>query len=215
MICCSITIGKPVFSGIIETVGTVRAATPAGDAQLLKVSTGLQDIALGESIAVNGVCLTVAKYNASGEVEFFASTETLSRSNLGKLRVGSRVNIERSVTLSTRLSGHLVQGHVDGKAELSTTTTLNEATSLSLTLPQNLYPYCVEKGSIAIDGISLTINALGRAHKLGHFSVAITIIPHTWCHTNLQFCSLGDELNVEVDVLAKYVERLCRAYPKQ
>ena len=203
-----------MFSGIIEQVGLVRDVVAVGPSRLLTLDTGFVDLTLGESVAVNGVCLTVTRHDGAGGADFFISPETLERSNLSVVTARTRVNLERSVTLATRLSGHLVQGHVDGKAWLSAVVDAGDARQLTLTLPEHLRGYCVEKGSIALNGISLTLNGVGQPGEDRRFSVAITLIPHTWTHTNLQHCVVGDEINVEVDVLAKYVETLCRAYLK-
>jgi riboflavin synthase len=200
-----------MFSGIIEQVGRVRALSAESSALRLSLETGFPDLNLGESVAVNGVCLTVVRHDASGSADFFVSSETLARSNLAALRADAAVNLERAVSLSTRLSGHLVQGHVDGKARLAAVEADGEAWRVTLALPRALHPYCVEKGSIALNGVSLTLNGVG-APDAGEFAASLTLIPHTWTHTNLQHCEPGDELNVEVDVLAKYVERLCHAY---
>ena len=177
------------------------------------VAAGMNDLSLGESIAVNGVCLTVAKFTVHGDADFFASAETLARTNLDQIIPGSHVNLERAVSLNTRLSGHMVQGHVDGKAILRSIIPEDGAYRLAFDLPQNLARYCVEKGSICLNGISLTINGLTELNN-GDTQVAITIIPHTWEHTNLFAAKIGDAINVEVDVMAKYVERLCQPYQK-
>ena len=202
-----------MFSGIIERVAQVTQATHDNGALQCKIATGFVDLALGESIAVNGVCLTVASFTREGAADFFASAETLARTNLDKIAVGSHVNLERAVSLNTRLSGHMVQGHVDGKATLNSITPEDGAYRLAFDLPQSLARYCVEKGSIALNGISLTINGLYEVEG-GETRVAITIIPHTWEHTNLFAAKVGDAINVEVDVMAKYVERLCQPYQK-
>jgi riboflavin synthase len=199
-----------MFSGIIEHIGTVHSLILEGSAIRMTLATNFSDLMLGESVAVNGVCLTVVRYDAAGSVDFFVSPETLARSNLGQLRVGAHVNLERSATLTTRLSGHLVQGHVDGKARLTTVKANGETRLIELSLPEGLYPYCVEKGSIALDGISLTLNAVGKPKDDGTFVIALMLVPHTWKHTNFQHHAVDDDVNVEVDVLAKYVERLCR-----
>ncbi|MBV9511581.1 MAG: riboflavin synthase [Caulobacteraceae bacterium] len=195
-----------MFSGIVEQVGRVEALAVEEGARRLTLATGFGDLALGESVAVNGVCLTVVRHGPDGRAEVFVSPETLSRSNLG-----AEVNLERAITLATRLSGHLVQGHVDGKARLAAVQADGEAFRADFSLPEDLHPFCVEKGSIALNGVSLTINAVG-AVEAGRFTVGLTLIPHTWTHTNLRRAAIGDEINVEVDVLAKYVERLCHAY---
>jgi riboflavin synthase len=202
-----------MFSGIIERVAKVTKAAQENGALQCTVATGMSDLSLGESIAVNGVCLTVAKFEKDGAADFFASAETLARTNLDKIITGSHVNLERAVSLNTRLSGHMVQGHVDGKAILTSIIPEDGAYRLAFDLPQSLSKYCVEKGSICLNGISLTINGLTE-QKNGDTQVAITIIPHTWEHTNLYAAKIGDAINVEVDVMAKYVERLCQPYQK-
>jgi riboflavin synthase len=201
-----------MFSGIIERPAPVEAAERRGHAVALILDTGWNDLELGESIAVNGVCLTVTEFGSTGLATFFVSSETLARSNLGRLTAGETVNLERSVRLDSRISGHLVQGHVDGRATLTSITPDGDAYRLELALPAELARYCVEKGSIALDGISLTINSV--IDGPGVAGIGITIIPHTWEHTNLKTARPGDEINVEVDVMAKYVERLCQPYLK-
>ena len=201
-----------MFSGIIDRVAEVASAEREGSALRLTLDAGYSDLSLGESVAVNGVCLTVVRHDATGSADFFVSHETLARSNLAGLAPGGAVNLERAVSLSTRLSGHLVQGHVDGKARVLAVESEGDARRVSLRLPGELYPYCVEKGSIALNGVSLTLNSVARPGPEGGFEVSLVLIPHTWAHTNLQHVRPGDEINVEVDVLAKYVERLCHAY---
>lgn len=198
-----------MFSGIIENLGRVRAAVLADGNLMLDLETGFADLALGESVAVNGTCLTVMQYDCAGLAQFYASPETLKCTSLGTLRAGAMVNLERAVSMATRLSGHLVQGHVDGLATLDAITPDAGAYKVALTLPQSLARYCVEKGSIALDGISLTLNAVNDLPG-GGCQIHLTIIPHTWSHTNLQTRKPGDLLNVETDVIAKYVERLCK-----
>lgn len=198
-----------MFSGIIETLGKIRSASFADGNLTLDLETGFADLELGESIAVNGTCLTVVSFDATGLAQFYASPETLNRTNLGELRAGAVVNLERAVSMATRLSGHLVQGHVDGMARLEAVIPEAGAYRIELTLPQTLARYCVEKGSIALDGISLTLNAVTDLPE-GGCRIYLTIIPHTWSHTNLHARKPGDLLNVESDVIAKYVERLCK-----
>ena len=203
-----------MFSGIIENIGAVRGVTEMESARRIDLDTGFPDLALGESVAVNGVCLTVVETDGISRAAFFVSAETLDRSNLGKLRTDSVVNLERSVTLATRLSGHMVQGHVDGVALLSKVVDQGESHLIELSLPADLHRYCVEKGSITLNGVSLTLNGV-EAPQDGRFRVKITLIPHTWIHTNFKDCPPDGEINVEVDVMAKYVERLCLAYLPQ
>lgn len=201
-----------MFSGIIEKLARVTLAMQRGGSLEIELESGWPDLSLGESIAVNGVCLTVTQCDATGRARFFISPETLARTNLGGLAVGQHANLERAVTLDTRLSGHLVQGHVDGLARLVERVEADGALWHVFLLPRALGRYCVEKGSIALNGISLTVNGIEEVD--GAVAVHATIIPHTWQHTNLKALAIGDALNVEVDVMAKYVERLCLPYLK-
>lgn len=200
-----------MFTGIIEELGTVAAldARPAGARLRVRCATVLSDLTEGASIAVNGVCLTALDI-ATDSFAADLAPETLERSNLGDLIAGSRVNLERPVTPATRLSGHIVQGHVDATAVVEGLDELGGGNWwLKVRVPAALDRYLVHKGSVAIDGISLTIAGLeaGRG-PAPHALVAITIIPHTVTHTTLGFAKPGTRLNVEVDVLAKYVEKL-------
>ncbi|MGP9790902.1 riboflavin synthase [Roseinatronobacter sp. NSM] len=198
-----------MFSGIIETLGTIYDAIMSDGSMTLDIATGFPDLVLGESIAVNGVCLTVVTFDTAGRAQFYASTETLRRSNLDTLRIGDQANLERAVSMSTRLSGHIVQGHVDGLALLESIVPEAGAFRIEIRLPPALARYCVEKGSITLDGISLTLNSV-KDLSSNECRIGLTIIPHTWAHTNLHARQVGDLLNVENDVLAKYVERLCK-----
>ena len=192
-----------MFTGIVEELGTVLAA---GTKLEIGCSTVLSDLSIGASIAVNGVCLTAVSVTKAGLNAGFAADlapETLSRSNLGDLAVGSRVNLERPVTPATRLSGHIVQGHVDATGEVVAIDALGDGNWwLKVRMPKSLDRYLVEKGSITLDGISLTIA------KLGAGVVEVTVIPHTYANTTLGHARIGSRLNVEVDVLAKHVEKL-------
>ncbi|MFT8364468.1 MAG: riboflavin synthase [Gluconobacter cerinus] len=205
-----------MFSGIIERLGTVKAVSLRDKAMDLTVETGFPDLELGESIAVNGVCLTVETFDAAGVATFHLSGETLSRTPLEQLKAGSRVNLERAVAANTRLSGHIVQGHVDNVATFASVEKSGDSYALRIFVPQALRQYVVEKGSITFDGISLTVNELHddvvRGNQSG-FEVGLTIIPHTWDHTNLSSLTVGTRMNVEVDVLSKYVENLLRFSP--
>ncbi|GLQ63344.1 riboflavin synthase [Gluconobacter cerinus] len=205
-----------MFSGIIERLGTVKAVSLRDKAMDLTVETGFPDLELGESVAVNGVCLTVETFDAAGVATFHLSGETLSRTPLEQLKAGSRVNLERAVAANTRLSGHIVQGHVDNVATFAGVEKSGDSYALRIFVPQALRQYVVEKGSITFDGISLTVNELHddvvRGNQSG-FEVGLTIIPHTWDHTNLSSLTVGTRMNVEVDVLSKYVENLLRFSP--
>ena len=192
-----------MFTGIVEELGAVVAIEDLGDAARLTVR-GAQvtsDVSNGDSIAVNGVCLTVA--SAAGE-EFTADVmrETLTRSSLGALAPGAPVNLERSVRLADRLGGHLVQGHVDGVGEVVSRSPAEHWDVVRIALPPGLARYVVEKGSIAVDGISLTVVSVSG----GWFEVSL--IPETLKRTTLGAKQLGEAVNLEVDVIAKYVEKL-------
>jgi riboflavin synthase len=188
-----------MFTGIIEELGVVQTA---GAKLVVEAREVLSDLAPGSSIAVNGCCLTAVEVHAS---RFSAdlSPETLARTNLGDLHPGHRVNLERPLTPSSRLGGHFVQGHVDGAGSLVALDALRDGNWwLQVRVPAELERYLVFKGSIAIDGISLTIAAL----EAGVLSVAI--IPHTYQVTNLSARRPGDRLNLECDLIAKHVEKL-------
>jgi riboflavin synthase len=205
-----------VFTGIIEELGTVAALEPrpAGARLRIRCAVVLSDLTEGASIAVNGVCLTALDITTDSFAADLAP-ETLERSNLGDLTAGSRVNLERPVTPATRLSGHIVQGHVDATGVVEALDDLGAGNWwLKVRIPAELDRYLVHKGSIAVDGISLTIASLdatsagrGPAPHAGPL-VGVTIIPHTMAHTTLGISKPGARLNIEVDVLAKHVEKL-------
>jgi riboflavin synthase len=184
-----------MFTGIIEELGTV---VEAGSRLRVACKTVLADLTIGASIAVNGVCLTAVDVSPDS-FQADLAPETLRRSNLGDLIAGSRVNLERPVTPSTRLSGHIVQGHVDATGELVSL----ENNWLKVRIGHDLERYLVQKGSICVDGISLTIAAIEGGPVVG-----IAIIPHTYLSTTLGFSKPGARLNLEVDMIAKYVEKL-------
>ena len=192
-----------IFTGLIIEVGKVRRVNRRADGAFLVIEAKkvLEGTRIGDSISINGVDLTVVDM---GE-DFFgadASLETLRRSTLDELRAGSRVNLERALAVGERLGGHMVQGHVDGTGELVSVTPEGNAYFMRFRFPRALGRYIAMKGSIAVDGIGLTVAGLGR----DWFDVAI--IPHTWRETTLCDLKRGDRVNLEVDVLAKYVERL-------
>lgn len=192
-----------MFTGLVEELGDVAALDPTGDGVRLRLSaaTVTDDIEIGASIAVNGVCLTVVEFDA-GSFAVDAVPETMERSSLGRLAVGSPVNLERAVRASDRLGGHIVQGHVDGTTEILEIESYDDGSwRYHFALGASLAPYVVEKGSVTLDGISLTVASLEQ----DRFSIAV--IPHTAEVTTLGSASIGDVVNVEVDVLAKYVER--------
>ena len=196
-----------MFSGIVEELGQVRAV----DDHRLEIAcrTVPVDSPAGASVAVNGVCLTVVEHDG-GRLAFDLSEETLARTALGALRRGAPVNLERPVTLATRLSGHLVQGHVDG---VGTVVSVDRddagGATFRVLIPAELLRYVVEKGSIAVDGVSLTV---ATVHGDG---VSVALIPHTLAVTTLGTAGPGEPVHLEVDVIAKYVERLTSNDPGQ
>ncbi|MGW2560778.1 riboflavin synthase [Streptomyces sp. NPDC001514] len=192
-----------MFTGIVEELGEVTAVENLGDASRFRlrgpvVTEGAKH---GDSIAVNGVCLTVVE---TGDGEFTADVmaETLKRSSLGALAVGSRVNLERPMAVGGRLGGHIVQGHVDGTGTVVERTPSENWEIVKISLPADLTRYVVEKGSITVDGVSLTVVDAGPDH------FTISLIPTTLALTTLGIKQPGDPVNLEVDVIAKYVERL-------
>jgi riboflavin synthase len=198
-----------MFTGIIQKVGRVSKIDSQPTQMKLCVDSDFTGLSIGESIAINGVCLTVTEFTTAGNLFFYISKETLDRSNLGSLQVGHSLNLERALLASERLSGHIVQGHVDGQVQFLGAKSVGESFEVSFELPADLAHYCVEKGSICLNGVSLTINSIHDR------LIKIMLIPHTWEHTNLSKLSAGALVNVEIDILAKYMEKLCQPYIKR
>lgn len=192
-----------VFTGIVEELGRVAAIEDQGDASRLSIecTTAVEDAALGDSIAVNGVCLTVAELTGTGFVADVMQ-ESLNRSSLGSLSVGSPVNLERAMAAGGRFGGHIVQGHVDGTAEIISRSPAEHWEIVRVSLPADLARYVVEKGSITVDGTSLTVSSIGP----NWFEVSL--IPTTLADTVFGSLPVGATVNLEVDVLAKYVEKM-------
>ena len=195
-----------MFTGIIEELGTVSSLEIRDSGARIHIAATLvaSDTKNGDSIAVNGVCLTALEVDKEGFAAD-ASQETLDRSTLGILKVGSRVNLERSVTPATRLGGHFVQGHVDDRGTFISAIEDGDFFTIRIGFPSELARYFVYKGSVAVEGISLTIASLSDTH----FDIAV--IPKTWQLTNLSTLDAGNPVNLEVDVIAKYVERMLQA----
>jgi riboflavin synthase len=195
-----------MFTGIVAELGEVAGAEHHGDAASLTIRGSTEGVALGESIAVNGVCLTVTGI-LDGTFTADVMRETLSRSTLGTLTAGAPVNLERSARLADRIGGHLVQGHVDATATIISRAPAEHWDQVRISLPGTIARYVVEKGSIAVDGISLTVSALSPpGPKDGWFEVCL--IPETLKRTTLGARKPGEAVNLEVDMIAKYVERL-------
>lgn len=191
-----------MFTGLIDHSGTVTHVERRDDGARIVVETDLApELALGDSLAINGACMTAAELTAT---TFTADVmnESLARTSLGELEKGSKVNLERPLAVGDRLDGHIVQGHVDGVGEIAEIREDGFSKILRVELPQGLARYVVEKGSITIDGVSLTVSAVGDAH------LEVSLIPETQQRTTLGVLQPGSKVNLEVDILAKHVERL-------
>ena len=193
-----------MFTGIVEELGKVTRVEDLGDSARLTITgpVGTSDARHGDSIAVNGVCLTVVEATADGQFSADVMAETLNRSSLGALAVGSPVNLERAAAVNSRLGGHIVQGHVDGTGEVASRSPSQHWEVVRVSLPPELSRYVVEKGSITVDGVSLTVSAIGDDF------FEVSLIPTTLGLTTLGSAPVGAVVNLEVDVLAKYVEKL-------
>ena len=193
-----------MFTGIIQSVGKIAALDTRGGDASARISCGkldMSEVNTGDSIAVSGVCLTVVEHSAAG---FTAdvSGETLSRTTLGRLHTGDAVNLEKALTLSTPLGGHLVSGHVDGVGVVVNRREVARSVQFRIKAPEALAKYIAEKGSVCVDGVSLTVNAIHGAE------FEVNIVPHTLAETTLGTIKEDSEVNLEVDIVARYLERL-------
>ena len=192
-----------MFTGIIEEIGKIVKTKPIAGGLSIKIEADkiLNDINVNDSICIDGVCLTITNFDESG---FWVDAvgSTLEKTTFVSVKTPSTVNLERSVRLNERLGGHLVQGHVNGRGTISEIQKLGENYLLKIDVPENLERYLIKEGSIAVNGISLTIADLYKN------VISISIIPHTWQNTNLQYKKLNEKVNIEIDILAKYVEKL-------
>ena len=204
-----------MFTGIVEEVGSLVVREDSADAAVLRIRARrvLEDVSLGDSISVNGVCLTVTGVEPDGDAAVWSTdvmAETLRRSSLGRLTGGDPVNLERAVAPHTRLGGHIVQGHVDGVGTVVSRSPSEHWDVVRVGMPRELARYVVEKGSITVDGVSLTVSALSAADDPEPW-FEVSLIPATLRETTLGGRAPGDPVNLEVDVIAKYVERLLGA----
>lgn len=192
-----------MFTGIIEEIGTVKEFTKSGNSALIVVECNkiLDNPQIGESIAIDGVCQTVTSYDKNS-FSAQVSAETLRVTTFSKLKKGDKVNLERALSVNERLGGHIVTGHIDGLAKIKNIQKLSEFYNIKFEAEQDLAKYVAKKGSVALNGISLTVADISS----NEFSVAI--IPHTFENTNLKYLQTGDFVNFEVDILAKYVEKI-------
>lgn len=192
-----------MFTGIIEEMGIVKSIK--SKVITIEANKIFDDLKLGDSVAVNGTCLTVSSFEGKASAKIFnadITSETLSRTNLGDLKSGFKVNLERALTLNGRLGGHIVSGHIDGVGIIKNISKNAEDIELTIEVPPNLMKYIIEKGSVAVDGISLTVAKVNK----NYFSIAI--IPHTLKETILYYKKAGDKVNIENDIIGKYVEKL-------
>lgn len=193
-----------MFTGIVESVGVIRSITPKGEDIRLTIDVNqldMSDVQLGDSIATNGVCLTVVEFDSQSYAADL-SLETLKRSSFSQAQVGSKVNLEKAMLPTTRFGGHIVSGHVDDVGEIIERQQVGRAVEYWIQIPEHLERYIAEKGSITIDGISLTVNALRKN------AFKITIVPHTSDQTTIDTFNVGRRVNLEVDVISRYLERL-------
>lgn len=193
-----------MFTGIIEATGSIAQITPKGGDVQVRVNSGkldLTDVALGDSIATNGVCLTVVELFADGYAAD-VSNETIKNTGFANYRAGQQVNLEKAMLPTTRFGGHMVSGHVDSVSRVAAIYDNGRAKDIWIELPVDLKKYIVKKGSITIDGISLTVNDVNESQ------FKLTIVPHTSSETTLDKINIGSQVNVEIDLIARYVERL-------
>lgn len=198
-----------MFTGLVEAIGKVEKLEQSEQmlrAQIRVTNQNNYIADLGDSIAVNGCCLTVASIAETGCYDFDISHESLDKTNLGQLVVGDLVNLERAMRLGDRLGGHLVLGHVDGVCEVSAVSTRQDGWDVDVKIPRNLGKYLIDKGSVCLNGVSLTINDL--VDRPDHCEIRLTLIPTTLKETTLHLLKAGQSLNLEVDVLGKYLERI-------
>ena len=195
-----------MFTGIIESLGIISSVRPSGQGSRLAVEAGFELGAtkIGDSIAVNGACLTVVAI-AGKRFEADVSPETLEKTTLGRVTIGERVNLERALLLSSRVDGHLVSGHVDAIGTIARKEAVGNATLVTVEIPPDAARYIIPKGSVAVDGISLTVNQCDEG------SFGVSIIPHTGLITTIGFKAVGEQVNIETDMIGKYVERFLRA----
>lgn len=191
-----------MFTGIIEGLGTLTAVQPTGQGARLSITSevSLEATGIGDSIAVNGACLTAVTISGN-RFEVDVSPESLQHTTLGSARIGDRVNLERALRLGDRLDGHLVSGHIDGMGTIRQRKPLANAIIVTVSVPKELTRYMIHKGSVAVDGVSLTINSLGPE------SFEVSIIPHTAGLTTVGFKKPGSRVNIETDMIGKYIER--------
>ncbi|MFB6180847.1 MAG: riboflavin synthase [Candidatus Nanohalobium sp.] len=193
-----------MFTGLTQAIGTVENIKDAGEGYRvrIKASTFFDDDELGDSINVSGACLTIESLRDDGTAEFFLSEETLERTWFDQLEEGDQLNLEKALTPRDRMGGHMVQGHIEGCSTIEEVEELEEGWNMTFSLPEGLGKYIVEKGFVAVEGISLTVTQVSET------GFSVTVIPETWKETNLSEKKEGDSVNVETDVMARYAEEM-------
>lgn len=193
-----------MFTGLVKEVGIVKSISPNREGKIITIKSEhlINDIGIDDSVAINGACQTVISYK-SNEFTVQAVSTTLDKTNLGKLKIGQEVNLELALRMSDRLGGHLVQGHVNGQANVYKIKNIGDNYVMSLILEDFLIRYVVKEGSITINGVSLTVSDVDKGNI-----ITVSVIPHTWFNTTFKKLLIGDKLNIEVDIIAKYVENL-------
>lgn len=191
-----------MFTGIITDIGCITQIAPAEGGYHLRIAChyDMESVAIGASIACNGICLTVTAKQADC-FDVHASSETARITTLGSWKTGQHINLERALRLGDELGGHLVQGHVDGIGTINSITPDGASHIVRIVMPESIAPLVARKGSVAVDGISLTVNEVSDHH------FSLMIIPHSWDNTHLKFCKAGDAVNLEADLLARYLQR--------
>lgn len=200
-----------MFTGLVKEIGTVKSISPnrEGKQITIKSSALIGEIEVDDSVSINGACQTVISYK-SNEFTVQAVGTTLNKTNLGILKIGNEVNLELALRMSDRLGGHLVQGHVNGQANVYKVKNIGDNYLMSLKLEDSLMKYVVKEGSITINGVSLTVSDVDNVNI-----ITVSVIPHTWFNTTFKNLLIGDKLNIEVDIIAKYVENLFKYRDKE
>jgi len=195
-----------MFTGLIQSVGKITSLKPIGGDLQFDIQTNfsdMSDVQLGDSIAINGVCLTVTKMS-NKQISVDVSRETMAKTDVNLWQKGTQLNLEKSLTLKDKLGGHMVSGHVDAMAECISIETSARSTVYQFKIPKELDKFIVKKGSLAINGVSLTVN------EIDDCIVSVNLIPHTLEHTNLGLLKVGDQVNIEIDTIARYVEKMLK-----
>lgn len=194
-----------MFTGLVKEIGKIKSISRTTEGLDIEVTSHIlvKEIAIDDSVSINGVCQTVVSYN-SNSFKVQAVSTTLDKTNFKNLKIGSSVNLELALTLSERLGGHLVQGHVNGVGKIKKWENKGKNYVVTFSIPPELMKYVVQEGSITLNGISLTVSDINP-----HTNIAqVSVIPHTWDNTLFKYSAIGDEINIEVDIIAKYVENL-------